>query len=66
MDEKGGVQRYPLPPQRVEALMLAAMDAALHLEDRDLWDTITELQSDSSPVIRAKAIEAVKSRKAPV
>lgn len=61
-DESGTVRRYPLPPQRVDGLMLAAMDAARNLSDADLWETIQGLESDPSPAVRARASEMIKGR----
>ncbi len=56
-DESGTLHRYQLPPERVEGLMVAAIDAASNLGDADLWETIEGLQSDGSPVVRARASE---------
>ena len=56
-DESGAVQRYQLPPGRVDGLMIAAIDASSNLADVDLWETIQGLQSDGSPAVRARANE---------
>jgi len=56
------IKRYPMPPNRVEALLVAAMDAAANLADDDLWGMIHRLKSDPSPAIRGKAIELTKRR----
>lgn len=56
-DEAGGIRRYPMPPNRVEALLRAAMDAAANLSDDDLWGMIDRLKSDPSPAVRGRAIE---------
>jgi len=62
LDDAGQVRRYPMPPQRVDALMIAAIDAVSNLDDKDLWKTIEGLQSDRAPAVRAKAAEAVAQR----
>ena len=49
-----------MPPIRVEALLMAAMDAAANLQDDDLWGMIDRLKSDSSPAVRGKAMELTK------
>ncbi len=61
-DESGGIRRYPMPPNRVEALLIAAMDAAANLPDSDLWGMIDRLKSDPSPAIRGRATELLKRR----
>jgi hypothetical protein len=61
-DDTGNVKRYPLPPNRVEALLIAAMDAAANLNDDDLWGLIDRLKSDPSPAVRGRAMELTKRR----
>jgi hypothetical protein len=61
-DEAGKVNRYPMPPNRVEALLFAAMDGASNLADGDLWDMIDRLKSDPSAAVRGKAMEVSKRR----
>jgi hypothetical protein len=63
IDVSGVVRRYPLPPTRVEALLIATMEAAANLDDSDLWAMIDRLQSDSSPAVRGKATELLKARR---
>lgn len=65
VDQSGAVHRYPMPPQRIEAMLLAAMDAASHLQDQGLWDAIATLQSDPVPRVRMKAVELASERTAP-
>ncbi len=60
--EGGNVRRYPLPPNRVEALLIAAMEAAANLKDDDLWGMIDRLKSDPAPAVRGKAMELIKRR----
>jgi len=63
IDEAGNVKgRYPLPPARVEALLVATIDAASHLNDGDLWEMVGRLQSDRSLAVRGKASEAMARR----
>jgi len=59
----GQVLRYPIPPQRVDELLIAAMEAASNLEDAEIWAMIAQLGSDPSPVVRGRAAEIVKARK---
>ena len=62
-DEKGAVRRYQMPPQRVDEVMLAAIDAASSLNDPELWDTIGMVaESDPSPAVRGRAQAALRSR----
>ncbi len=64
-DDKGKVIRYQMPPGRVNDALVAAIDAASNLDDVDLWEMIERLESDPSPVVRQKAIEAVGKRRRP-
>lgn len=64
VDESGKVLRYPMPPQRIEALLIAAIDAASHLQDQALWDAIETLKSDPIPNVRTKAAEVASRRTA--
>ncbi len=64
VDESGTVRRYPMPPQRIEALLIAAIDAAAHLQDETLWDAIETLKSDPIPSVRTKAAEVASRRAA--
>jgi HEAT repeat protein len=61
-DAAGGIRRYPMPPNRVEALLLAAMDAVANLVDDDLWGMIDRLKSDPSPAVRGRAMEVTQRR----
>jgi hypothetical protein len=63
IDAKGRVLRYPIPPQRIDELLIAAMEAASNLEDTEIWAMISQLGSDRSPVVRGRAAEIVKARK---
>lgn len=64
-DAAGSIKRYPMPPNRIEALLMAAMDAAANLRDDDLWGMIYRLKSDPSPAVRGKAMEVFGRRAAP-
>ena len=62
-DEDGNVVgRYPLPPERIDATLIAAIDAASNLVDPDLWESIKKLQSDPSLAVRGKAAEVLAER----
>lgn len=61
-DKEGQVRRFAMPPQRVDELLKAAMEAAAHLDDPDLWALIERLQSDTSLTVRAKAMEILNLR----
>ncbi len=58
----GSVQRYPMPPAKVDAVILAAIDAASNLDGPDLWDAIEGLESDPSPAVRGRAEEVRRRR----
>lgn len=63
VDEDGNVVgRYPLPPERIDATLIAAMQAASNLDDPELWEMIGALQSDPSLAVRGKAAEIVSDR----
>lgn len=62
VDSSGNVRTHPLPPERVKALLSAAIDAASCLEDADLWSMIDRLKSDTSPAIKGKALEVTDRR----
>ena len=62
-DESGNIRRYPMPPNRIEALLIVTMDAAANLGDNDLWGKIDRLKSDPSPAVRGKAMEVAKQRR---
>lgn len=62
VDESGVVRRYAMPASRVEALLLAAIDAASNLSDEELWNAIEQLRSDESPSVRRRAQAAVQAR----
>ena len=62
VDASGKVRNYPLPPERVKALLSAAIDAASCLDDADLWSMIDRLKSDTSPAVKGKAMEVTDRR----
>lgn len=61
-DEKDQTRRYAMPPQRVDAMLIAAMDAASRLESAALWSAIERLAADRSPGVRGKALSLLKRR----
>jgi len=61
-DAKGQELRYPMPPGRIETLLIAAIDAASNLQDADLWEMIERLKSDPSPGVRSAATQAIEAR----
>lgn len=63
-DESGVTHRYPMPPQRIDMLLIAAIDASAHLHNKDLWDAIETLKSDPSPSVRTRAAEVALRRPA--
>lgn len=62
VDESGQVRRYPMPPNRVDAFLIASIDAASQLPDEDLWEAIEALESDGSHAVRGAAAKAVAER----
>lgn len=63
-DGKGNKLRYSMPAHRVDINLIAAMDAAANLGDKDLWDAIDRLKSDPSVAVRGKALARLKDRPA--
>jgi hypothetical protein len=61
-NEKGEVLRYPMPPDRVDAWLIASIQAASRLDDPELWEMIAALEADASPAVRGAAMEAAKAR----
>lgn len=61
-DDQGGTRRFTMPPQRVDEVLMAAMDAASHLDDSEIWEMIKRLESDRSPSVRGHAASVLKSR----
>ena len=49
--------RFQTVTRRIDAILLAAIDAASGLDDPGLWDAIERLKSDPSPSVRTKADE---------
>lgn len=60
--EKGG--RFQTVRPRIDAMLLATIDAASQLDDRGLWEAIGQLKSDPSPSVRAKAEEVRRRQSA--
>lgn len=61
-DDAGNVRRYRMPPQRVNDLLIAAIDASAKLNEPDLWAAIERLKSDPFPAVRAAAMKALNRR----
>ncbi|MFQ5413078.1 MAG: HEAT repeat domain-containing protein [Phycisphaerae bacterium] len=61
-DDAGQLRRYRMPPDRIDALLIAAIDAAAHLDDQDLWDMIERLKSDRSAAVRGRAASVLDRR----
>jgi HEAT repeat protein len=64
IDETGQVRRYPMPPERIEALIIASIAAASNLDDPEVWSAIEMLKADSSHAVRGAAMEALAGREA--
>lgn len=62
----GSVKRYAMPADRIDQYLIAAIDAASHVADPDIWRQIGVLQYDLQPCVRAKAEEVLASRKGAV
>ncbi|MBI1827606.1 MAG: hypothetical protein HYR83_14615 [Planctomycetes bacterium] len=58
--DEGVAHRYTMPPGRVDALLVAAIEGASHLPDADLWSQIERLQSDVSPTVQSGAKAALE------
>ncbi len=62
VDESGKTVRYRMPPQRVEEILKAAIDAVTYLADADLWGMVDRLKSDPSPAVRGVAMAASEAQ----
>lgn len=62
VDDSGRTLRYRMPPQRVEEILKAAIEAVAYLADGDLWGMVDRLKSDPSPAVRGLAISVLESR----
>lgn len=62
MDASGNIRRYAMPASRIADLLIASIDAVAHLDDADLWKMIERLKSDSSPLVRERAGQAIDGR----
>ncbi len=58
----GSMLRYAMPEDRIEQYLIAAIDAASHLVDPELWRQIEGLQHDPRPQVRARAEQVLASR----
>lgn len=61
-DEKNQVRRFVMPPQRVDDMLIATMDAVARVNDPELWALIDGLRSDKSLSVKAKAVELTNRR----
>jgi len=64
-DASGTIHRYPMPPQRVDELLIASAVAVSNTDDADLWESIQKLKSDRSSVVRGRVGKLVKRRESP-
>lgn len=58
-DASGVIHRYPMPKERIERYLSAAIDAASALDDDELRGRIDVLKSDPSLEVRRTATEAL-------
>lgn len=58
-DSSGVTHRYPMPKERIERFLIAAIDAASTLDDDELRGRIDVLKSDPSLEVRRTATEAL-------
>jgi len=58
-DDSGVTHRYPMPKERIELYLVAAIDAASTLDDDELRGRIEVLKSDPSLEVRRTATEAL-------
>lgn len=56
-DQSGQVKRYDMPPGRIDAWLIAAMDASSQLDESLLWEMIERLKSDPSLAVRGRAAQ---------
>lgn len=62
-DGAGVVHRYPLPPQRVQEILIAAIDAGAQLGDPEVFAQVRQLaESDRSPAVREHAAGVLRKR----
>jgi len=64
-DASGAVHQYPMPPQRVDELLIASAVAVSNTNDADLWESIQKLKSDRSSVVRGRVGKLVMRRESP-
>jgi HEAT repeat protein len=57
-------QGYELPPATINRYMIAAIDAAVHLDEADIWEAIKDTTSDVAPDVADRARRAVADRDA--
>lgn len=50
----------PFSESQISTIMLAAIDAAVELGDADLMNDVARLRSDASPIVRDRAIKALR------
>ena len=62
-DETGAVRRYRLQADRVDAILMAAINAAANLGDEEIRSRIEALASDQSPAVRQRAAEIASRRR---
>ncbi len=64
-DATGTIHRYPMPPQRVDELLIATAVAVSNTNDPDLWELLQGLKSDRSSVVRGRVGKLVTRRESP-
>lgn len=65
VDDAGIERHYPMPPQKTDGWLVAAIDAASLSGDADLWKQIEKLKSDRSPEVRTRAEKASNEQTRP-
>jgi hypothetical protein len=62
-DGAGVTHRYSLPPQRIDGILLAAVEAGANLESATVWERVRSLsRDDSSPAVRERAAAVLRNR----
>lgn len=61
-DDPGSASAQPISEERVEEGLIAAMDAAAHLDDERIWEAIRLLEKDPSARVKNHAMKLVEER----
>lgn len=62
MAPDGTVRLYPMPPARIDQLLVAAIEAVSNLGNAELWEVVEGLQTDASPAVRGAVAKAMGAR----